>query len=109
MQGCHRLDPHPYPGAGISADGDCHITPNLEAVPKEHLIAFVAIAFFSILSRRLKRHVVEDVSTRRLQTDTHARLRCLGSRTRLSRSPTRFTAITVRNSASPGNIIVHGA
>ena len=27
----------------------------------------------------------------------------------LSRSPTRFTAITVRKSASPGNIIVHGA
>ena len=39
----------------------------------------------------------------------HARPRCRGSSTRLSRSPTRFTAITVRNSASPGKIIVHGA
>ena len=32
-----------------------------------------------------------------------------GSSTWLSRSPTRFTAITPRNSASPGKIIVHGA
>jgi transposase len=30
---------------------------------KEHLIAFVAIAFISILSRRLKRLVVEELST----------------------------------------------
>jgi hypothetical protein len=29
---------------------------------KEHLIAFVAIAFISILSRRLKRLVVEELS-----------------------------------------------
>jgi hypothetical protein len=29
---------------------------------KEHLIAFVAIALISILSRRLKRLVVEDLS-----------------------------------------------
>ena len=30
--------------------------------PKKHLIAFVAIAFISILSRRLKRLVVEQLS-----------------------------------------------
>jgi hypothetical protein len=29
---------------------------------KEHLIAFAAIAFISILSRRLKRLVVEEIS-----------------------------------------------
>jgi hypothetical protein len=29
---------------------------------KEHVIAFVAIAFISILSRRLKRLIVEDFS-----------------------------------------------
>jgi hypothetical protein len=29
---------------------------------KEHLIAFVAIAFISILSRRMKRLVAEDMS-----------------------------------------------
>jgi hypothetical protein len=40
---------------------------------KEHLIAFVEIAFISILSRRLKRLVVEELSTRRLQTGTYYR------------------------------------
>jgi hypothetical protein len=30
--------------------------------PKEHLIAFVSIAFISILSRRLKRLVVEELN-----------------------------------------------
>jgi hypothetical protein len=36
----------------------------------EHLIAFGAIAFISILSRRHKRLVVEELSACRLQTDT---------------------------------------
>jgi hypothetical protein len=35
---------------------------------KDHLIAFVAIAFISILSRRLKRLVAKDLSARPLQT-----------------------------------------
>ena len=35
--------------------------------------------------------------------------RCRGSRTVLSRSPTRLTAITVANKARPGKIMVHGA
>jgi hypothetical protein len=30
---------------------------------KEHLVAFVEIAFISILARRLKRLVIEEVST----------------------------------------------
>jgi hypothetical protein len=38
--------------------------------PKDHLVAFVAIAFISILARRLKRIVAEDFSARHLQTDT---------------------------------------
>jgi hypothetical protein len=37
---------------------------------KEHRIAFIAIAFISILSRRLKRLVIEEFSVCRLQTDT---------------------------------------
>jgi hypothetical protein len=41
---------------------------------KEHLIAFVEIAFISILSRRLKRLVVKELSARRLQTDTYSRV-----------------------------------
>jgi hypothetical protein len=36
---------------------------------KEHLIAFVAIASISILSRCLKRLVAEELGARRLQTD----------------------------------------
>jgi hypothetical protein len=39
---------------------------------KEHLIALVAIAFISILSLRVKRLVVEELSARRLQTDTQS-------------------------------------
>jgi hypothetical protein len=38
---------------------------------KHHLVAFVAIAFISILAQRLKRIVAEDFSARHLQTDTH--------------------------------------
>jgi hypothetical protein len=37
---------------------------------KEHLLAFVAIAFISILAQRLKRLVAEDLSAWHLQTDT---------------------------------------
>ena len=37
---------------------------------KDHLVAFVAIAFISILARRLKRIVAEDFSAWHLQTDT---------------------------------------
>jgi hypothetical protein len=37
--------------------------------PKDHLIAFVAIAFISILARRLKGPAAEEISARRLQTD----------------------------------------
>jgi hypothetical protein len=36
---------------------------------KEHLIAFVAIAFISNVGRRLKRLVAEELGARRLQTD----------------------------------------
>jgi hypothetical protein len=36
---------------------------------KEHLIAFVEIAFISIFSRRLKRLVVKEFSAQRLRTD----------------------------------------
>jgi transposase len=36
---------------------------------KAHLIAFAAIAFISIVGRRLKRLVAEELSARRLQTD----------------------------------------
>jgi hypothetical protein len=36
----------------------------------EYLIAFVAIAFISILARRLKRLIVEERCARRRQTDT---------------------------------------
>jgi Transposase DDE domain len=39
---------------------------------KAHLIAFVAIAFISIVGRRLKRLVAEELSARRLQTDRKA-------------------------------------
>jgi hypothetical protein len=41
---------------------------------KEHLIAFIAIAFISILSRRLKRRVIEEVCARHLQTNTQSNL-----------------------------------
>jgi len=41
---------------------------------KEHLIAFVAIAFISILSRRIRRLVTEEVGARRLQTASHVGL-----------------------------------
>jgi hypothetical protein len=37
---------------------------------KDHLIAFVAIAFISILARHLKRLVAKELSARRLQTAT---------------------------------------
>ena len=37
---------------------------------KDHLVAFVAIAFISVLARRLKRIVPEDFSASHLQTDT---------------------------------------
>jgi hypothetical protein len=42
---------------------------------KEHLIAFVAIAFISILSLRLKRLAAEELSALRLQTATNTETR----------------------------------
>ena len=45
---------------------------------KDHLVAFVAIAFISILARRLKRIAAEDFSARHLQTDTDIPCRAHG-------------------------------